>query len=104
MKKRPFRDLKLAAKEGKILHPEDLSSQDLSASVLDGLITDVQQRAMIERSVEAAVRVGNDLIKVIGELPPIARVMVVKGLYQRFMYADRKTVDVLKNSGIWDAI
>lgn len=104
MAKHPFRDLKLAAKEGKVLHPEDLSSKDLSTSLIETVVPDLEFRAVIEKNIEQAIRVGTDIAKILEDVRPIARVMITKTLYEHTMQNDRKVVQMIKKSGLWDSI
>ena len=102
--KKPFRDIKLAAKEGKVLHPEDLSSKDLSTTLLESTVPDIEFRAVIEKNIEQAIRVGTDIANILDDVKPIARVMIAKTLYEHSMQTDRKVVQMLKKSGLWNSI
>lgn len=104
MAKHPFRNIKLAAREGKILHPEDLSSKELGTSLIETVAPDLEFRAVIEKNIEQAVRVGTDIAKILEDVKPIARVMITKTLFEHTMQNDRKVVQMLKKSGLWESI
>lgn len=104
MKKRPFRDLKLAAKEGKILTPEELSSQELNSSLIETVVPDVEFRAIVEKNIEESIRVGMDIARMLDDVKPMARVMIAKTLYEHTMQVDRKMVQLLKKTELWNSI
>ena len=64
---KPFRDLKLAKKEGKTLTPEDLSSKDLGTSLLENMVPDAEFRAIVEKSIQDAIRVGTEIGKLLDD-------------------------------------
>lgn len=104
IKRKPFRDLRLAAKEGKVLHPEDLSSQDLNSPLIDTVVPDIEFRALVEKNIEEAIRVGGEIAKMLDSVKPMARVMITKTLYEHTMQNDRKMVQMIKKTGLWDSI
>lgn len=102
--KKPFRDLKLAAKEGKTLTPEDLSSADLNTTLLETVVPDVNFRSQVEKSIQDAIRIGTEMAKMMDDVKPMARVMIAKTIYEHTMQTDRKMVQLIKRSGLWDSI
>jgi hypothetical protein len=104
MPKHPFRDLKLAAKEGRTLTPEDLSSKDLSTTILETVAPDIEFRVLVEKNIEDAIRVGVDIAKILDDVKPMARVMITKALYEHTLQVDRKMVQLIKKSGLWESI
>jgi len=104
IKRKPFKNMRLAAKEGKVLHPEDLSSQELNQTVLEHAAPDMEFRALVEKNIEEAIRVGVQIARMLDDVKPMARVFIAKNIYAHTMEIDRKMVQLLKNSGMWDAL
>lgn len=99
-----LKSVKLAAKDGQILHPEDLSSQELNAPLIETVIPDLELRALVEKNIEEAVRIGTDVAKMMEHVKPLARVMIAKTIYEHTMQVDRKMVQLIKKTGLWDSI
>lgn len=104
MGKFKLKSVSRAAKEGKILHPEDLSAQELNAPLIESVIPDIEFRAVIEKAIEEAIRVGTEISKTLEDVKPIARIMICKTLYEHTMENDRKAVQMLKKSGLWESL
>jgi hypothetical protein len=100
----PFRDIKLAAAEGKVLHPEDLSSRDLDTPLIEAVIPDLELRAVVEKGIEEAIRVGTEIAKIMEGVKPLARVMIAKTIYNHTLESDKRMVQMIKKSGLWDSI
>jgi hypothetical protein len=101
---KPFRDLKLAKKEGKTLTPEDLSSKDLGTSLLENMVPDAEFRAIVEKSIQDAIRVGTEIGKLLDDVKPMSRVMIAKTIYEHTLHTDKKMVQLIKKSGLWESI
>lgn len=104
MAKQPFRDLKLAAKEGRTLTPEDLPSSDLNHSLLETVAPDIEFRVLVEKNIQDAIRVGTEIAKILDEVKPMARVMIAKTIYEHTLHTDKKMVQMIKKAGLWNSI
>ena len=101
---KPFRDLKLAKKQGKVLTPEELSSKDLGTALLERVVPDIEFRVIVEKNIADAIRVGTEIGKIMDEVKSMARVMIAKTIYEHTMQTDRKMVQLIKKTGLWDSI
>jgi len=104
IKRKPFKHMRLAAKEGKVLHPEDLTSQELNQTILETSIPDMEFRAVVEKNIEQAIKVGVEIARMLDDVKPMARVMIAKNIYDHTMEVDKKMVQLLRNSGMWGSI
>lgn len=102
--KKPFKDICLAAREGKILNPEDLSSQDLNTPLIETVVPDIEFRAVVEKNIEEAIRIGTDIANILNSVKPMARVIITKTLFETSMDKDKKMVQLIKKSGLWESI
>jgi hypothetical protein len=65
---------------------------------------DIEFRVLVEKNISDAIRVGTEIAKIMEEVKPMARVMIAKTIYEHTMQTDRKMVQMIKKSGLWDSI